>query len=458
MFAMGSVTNLFRNVRPLAARLTRNVSHVRPSYNREPLLRGDNSVLKNRRNKMYIATNQLIDNSVDTAVEKFRQIILEQLQRVEKLMSDTPWTDFKALDTIEIGVCPGDGIGIEISKQAQRILEILLKDATDQGSVHFRLIEGLTIENRAKHHKAIPDDVLHELKACNVILKGPTTTPQKGDQWPNIESANVAMRRELDLFANVRPVHIPQQGIDWSFFRENTEGAYVLGSRGINIGNDVSVDFKVITEPGAERIIRLAFEFAKAKNKTRVTVVTKSNIIKTTDGRFSAKAREISEEYPGITLDEWYIDIMTAKLLDPARRSDFQVLVMPNLYGDILTDEAAQIQGGVGTAGSANIGKNWAMFEAIHGSAPRMVDEGRAQYADPSSMIKASALLLHHIGQVESATRLEKALDICAQFERKVVLTGRPNGATAEAYADYVLEWVTNPELEATWEQYVKGK
>ncbi len=404
---------------------------------------------------MTVAVNQVTSEAVDTAVDKFRQIVTEQLERVEKLKTNSEWTDFNKLSTIEIGVCPGDGIGIEISKQAQRILETLLQDAKEQGKIKFRLIEGLTIENRAKHNKAIPDDVLEELKACDVILKGPTTTPQKGDNWPNIESANVSMRRELDLFACVRPVKVPKLGIDWCFFRENTEGAYVLGSRGFNVGDDVSFDFKVITEPGAERIIRLAFEFAKKNNKTRVTVVTKSNVVKTTDGRFSEMASRVAEEYPGITLDEWYIDIMTAKLLDPARRSGFQVLVMPNLYGDILTDEAGQIQGGVGTAGSANIGKKWAMFEAIHGSAPRMVDEGRAQYADPSSMIKASALLLQHIGQVEPAQRLEKALDICAQFERKVQLTGRSDGATAEAYADYVLGWVNNPELNATWDKYI---
>ena len=202
---------------------------------------------------------------------------------------------------------------------------------------------------------------------------------------PNIESANVAMRRELDLFANVRPVKIPSEGIDWIFFRENTEGAYVLGSRGVDVTNDLSVDFKVITQQGSERIIRMAFEYAKNNNIKYVSAVTKANVVKTTDGRFSRTAKAIAKEYEkyGIKQDEWYIDIMTAKLIDPARRKDFKVMVMPNLYGDILTDEAAQMQGGVGTAGSANIGKQWAMFEAIHGSAPRMVKEGRAKYADP---------------------------------------------------------------------------
>ena len=127
----------------------------------------------------------------------------------------------------------------------------------------FRNIEGLTIERRAAEKAAIPPAVLEEIKKCHVILKGPTTTPRKGDPWPNVESANVAMRKELDLFANVRPVRIPEQGIDWTFYRENTEGAYAVGSKGVNVTEDLGVDFTVVTTQGTERIIRAAFEFAK---------------------------------------------------------------------------------------------------------------------------------------------------------------------------------------------------
>ena len=325
----------------------------------------------------------------------------------------------------------------------------------EKGRIQFVPIAGLTIENRAKHNAAIPEDVLEELKSCHVILKGPTTTPQKGSEWPNIESANVAMRRYLDLFANVRPVAIPEEGVDWMFFRENTEGAYVLGSQGIDVTDDLSVDFKVITEQGAERIIRMAFEYAKNNNIDNVTVVTKSNVVKTTDGRFSAVADRISKDYPGIKWEEGYIDIMTAKLIDPARRTQFRVMVMPNLYGDILTDEAAQMQGGVGTAGAANIGKKWAMFEAIHGSAPRMVEEGRAKYADPASMIRATSMLIRHIGYPELADKLQMALDICGQFEKKLTITGRDNGATGEEYTKYLLEWIANPELKTRWDEEV---
>ena len=148
----------------------------------------------------------------------------------------------------------------------------------------FTDIEGLTIENRAEKGQSIPDDVLEEIRKHHVHLKGPTTTPRKGDPWPNIESCNVSMRRELDLFANVRPVKVPREGIDWVFFRENTEGAYVLGSRGLDVDDDIAFDFTVATSPGAERICRLAFDYAHKNGINRVTAVTKANVIKTTDG------------------------------------------------------------------------------------------------------------------------------------------------------------------------------
>ena len=396
--------------------------------------------------------------NLDTAAEKFKSLMNQQLKRIEHLKKASKWVDYSTKKTITIGICAGDGIGESISHQAQRVLEYTLQNDIKTGKITIKTIEGLTIENRAKHNKAIPDDVLANLKTCDVILKGPTTTPQKGDSWPNIESANVAMRRELDLFACVRPVTVPEKQIDWTFFRENTEGAYALGSQGLTISDDLSVDFKVITEPGAERIIRMAFEFAKNNKKSKVTVITKSNVIKTTDGKFSSVAKRIAKDYEpfGISCDEWYIDIMAAKLIDDQRAHEFQVMVLPNLYGDILTDEAGQIQGGVGTAGSANIGKQYAMFEAIHGSAPRMVTEGRAQYADPCSMIKAASLLLQHIGYTQAAHHIQQALDITTQFEKKLQMTGRDTGATGEAFTNYILEWAQHPNLEKTWKSYTK--
>ncbi|WP_455718719.1 isocitrate/isopropylmalate family dehydrogenase, partial [Anaerosporobacter sp.] len=329
---------------------------------------------------------------IEAAKEQFGKLLEKQLARVEEMKAQGDFVNYKELDKITIGVCGGDGIGPAITGQAQRVLEYLLKDEVATGKVEFKVIDGLTIERRAEELAAIPADVLTELKTCDVILKGPTTTPRKGDGLPNIESANVAMRKELDLFANVRPVRIPEQGIDWTFYRENTEGGYAAGKEGVSVTDDLGIDFTIATSQGCDRIIRAAFEFAKANGKTRVTAVTKANIIKTTDGKFLDNFYRIAKEYDGITADDWYIDIMTAKLLDEQRRRDFQVVVLPNLYGDIITDEAAELQGGVGTAGSANIGKKYAMFEAIHGSAPRMVQEGRDIYADPCSVIRAGAM------------------------------------------------------------------
>lgn len=393
---------------------------------------------------------------IERAKEHFRKLVEEQLDRVEKMKHEQDWIDYTKLSPIKIGSCWGDGIGPIISQETQRVLSFLLKDELKSGKVEFSIIDGLTIENRAKHMKAIPDDVLEELKACHVILKAPTTTPEKGDQWPNIESANVAMRRHLDLFANVRPVKVPKDGIDWMFFRENTEGAYVLGSKGLMVTEDLAFDFKVITKQGAERIIRMAFDYAAKNNINHVTVVTKANVVKTTDGLFLDTAKRIGEEYPSVKWEGWYIDIMTAKLIDPKRRKNFRVMVLPNLYGDILTDEAAEFQGGVGTAGSANIGKRYAMFEAIHGSAPRMIKEGRGKYADPRSLIKAGAMMLQHIGFPEKADKLEMALDICGQFEQKLEITGRDTGATAEEFGNYLMDTMSDPKLKSKWESYLK--
>ena len=378
----------------------------------------------------------------EKAVEHFRQLVEEQLARVERMKQDDGFVDYAALDKLIIGVCGGDGIGPVISKEAARVLEYLLADEVAAGKVEFRYIDGLTIENRIACGKAIPDDVMAQLKECRVILKGPTTTPQAGGDMPNIESANVAMRKALDLFANVRPVKIPEQGIDWTFFRENTEGSYVLGSKGVNVTDDLAFDFTVTTKQGSTRIARLAYEFARANGKPRVSLIQKANVIKTTDGNFLRDCRAVAAEYPEITTDEWYIDITTAKLLDEKRRRDFSVFVLPNLYGDIVTDEAAELQGGVGTAGSANIGAKYAMFEAIHGSAPRMVAEGRDIYADPCSMLRAAVMLLNHIGRNAKAALLERALDICMIEEKRLTITGRSDGATCSAFGDYVMETV----------------
>ena len=289
------------------------------------------------------------EGQILSAVDAFRVLLRQQLERIDHMNTDK--VDFSAKDVVTIGLIDGDGIGAVIFPQARRVLEALLADEIRSGRIILKQIQGLTIENRLALGQSVPQQVLEQIRQCDVLLKGPTTTPMGG----KMESANVTLRRELDLYANVRPVSIPQEGIDWMFFRENTEGEYVLGSRGVSL-DGMAVDFKVTTDAGTRRIARAAFDYARQNGKTRVSIVTKANIMKKTDGKFTAIAHEVAQDYPEITVDDWYIDIMTANLVNPAIRASFQVVLLPNLYGDIITDEAAQIQGGVGTAGSANIG------------------------------------------------------------------------------------------------------
>ena len=375
------------------------------------------------------------ENFIQRAIDDFETLLREQLDRVDRMKDggDCPYCDINK--GVTIGLIGGDGIGPVIMRESERLLRKLLADEISSGKVTLKKIEGLTIENRTALGKSVPDDVLAEIKSCDVLLKGPTTTPKGG----TMESANVTLRRALDLYANVRPVSVPEEGVDWTFFRENTEGEYVLGSRGIEIPGRLTMDFKVTTEPGTRRIARAAFDFASANGKTKVAIVTKANIMKKTDGSFSRICHEIAAEYPEIESEDWYIDIMTANLVNKDIRNQFQVFVLPNLYGDIITDEAAQIQGGVGTAGSANLGSKYAMFEAIHGSAPRMVEEGLAEYANPSSIFKATEMMIRQLGFAEKADRLADALYVCGEKEKKIVVTGTRDGARCSEYADYVM-------------------
>lgn len=365
---------------------------------------------------------------IDRACEHFKKLLIEQQNRLETLQKEKK--DYSKIKTVTIGIIDGDGIGPIIMNQAVRVLEKLLADEIAGGSIILKRIEGLNIERRMGLGVSVPEDVLQKIKSCDVLLKGPTTTPMGG----NMESANVTLRRELDLYANVRPVSIPAEGIEWIFYRENTEGEYVLGSKGVDL-DGMAVDFKVTTDAGTRRIARAAFDYAKQNKKKRVSIVTKANIMKKTDGKFTAICHDVAKEYPGIMVDDWYIDIMTANLVNKDIRAGFQVVVLPNLYGDIITDEAAQIQGGVGTAGSANIGDQYAMFEAIHGSAPRMIEDGLGDYANPASILKAEAMLLRHICRIDAALKLEKALDNC-----KLKVTGYKDGPTCADYAEALME------------------
>ena len=372
--------------------------------------------------------------AIEKATENFRKLLNEELQRVKEISKGdlSEKIDFSILDKLIIGVIAGDGIGPIITREAVKVLEAALSEEISSGSVEIRKIDGLTIENRLEKGESVPKDVLDEIKKCHVLLKGPTETPKGGSKSGDMRSANVTLRSELDLFANVRPVKVPGKNIDWMFFRENTEGEYVLGSRGVEIPDMFAVDFKVISNAGTERIARAAMEYAVKAGKHKIAVVTKANIIKRCDGNFSMICHEVAEDFPGLELEDYYVDIMAAKMIDEGTQSKFEVFVMPNLYGDILTDEAAQIQGGVGTAGSANIGSRYAMFEAIHGSAPRMIESGRGEYANPSSLIKAAAMMLEHTGRVEVASKIEAVL---AKSESKW-----KEEMTAEKFGDWFCE------------------
>jgi len=372
--------------------------------------------------------------NIDEYCNHFKEILMSQLARCEKMENEAEKTDFSTKNTIVIGVIGGDGIGPVIVNETVRVAQKLLESELASGKVLIKHIDGLTIENRLKMNQSVPSDILNEIKSCDVLLKGPTTTPKGG----SLESANVTLRRELDLYANVRPISIPEKNIDWIFYRENTEGEYILGSSGFEIPDTLAFDFKVTTDAGTKRIAKAAFEYAKSNGKTNVSIVTKANIMKKTDGKFSAICHEVAAEYPNINTEEWYVDIMSANLINESIRHKFQVFILPNLYGDIITDEAAQLQGGVGTAGSANIGDKYAMFEAIHGSAPRMIEEGLGDYANPQSLLRAFIMLLRHIGYQNKAKILEDALSAC-DAENKVMVTGSREHATCKEYIDYVI-------------------
>ena len=380
-------------------------------------------------------------SAISQAQGKFGELIQSEFERIERMKQDTEVKDFSKLDKIVVGILPGDGIGPIIMEQAVRVIKALIPDEIASGKVELRHIEGMTIENRAAKLQSLPDDVFEEIKKCDVIIKGPMVTPRAGEPWPNLVSANSLLRRGLELFAAVRPIRIPDKGIDWTFFRENIEGEYIWGNKGIQVDEDLAVDFKVQTKQGSERIARAAFEFARKNGKKNVTIVTKANIVKLADGNFIKAVRKVGEEYPEIEIQERLVDAMCAKMLDPEFNKGIEVVGLPNLYGDIVTDIAAEHQGGLGTASSSNIGNKYAMFEAIHGTAPYLMSHGRGEYADPSSLIRAAGMMLAHIGYADKKVLLEKALDVCTT-EKKVVLTTFTEDASAKEYTDYIIETI----------------
>lgn len=382
------------------------------------------------------------EESVAIAQEKFAALIKEDYKRIDRMNQAQEPLDFNKLDTIVVGILPGDGIGPVIMPLALRVMEALVGEDIASGKIQLRHIEGMTIENRVAKLESLPDECMEQIKQCHVLLKGPMVTPRAGDGLPNLVSANSLLRRGLDLYAAVRPIDIPDRDIHWTFFRENIEGEYIWGNKGIQVDEDLAVDFKVQTRMGSRRIARAAFEFARKNGKHNVTIVTKANIVKLADGNFIKAVREVGKDYPDIEIQERLVDAMCAKMLDPDFNQGIEVVVLPNLYGDIVTDVAAEHQGGLGTASSSNIGDRYALFEAIHGTAPGLCAAGKAGYANPCSLIRAMGQMLIHMGYGEANAKLEKALEICTTGEGAMEVGPKEGMHSADEFVDYLVSTI----------------
>ena len=390
------------------------------------------------------------EEAIQQAKDKFERLIRQELERIEKMKESEEPMDFEHLHKIVLGILPGDGIGPIITKEAVRVLSYLLEEEIAEGKIELRDIEGMTIERRAHLMESLPADVMEKVKNCHVILKGPMVTPRASDPWPNLISPNSLLRRGLELYAAVRPIRIPERNIDWTFFRENIEGEYIWGNKGIEVNEELAVDFKVATKPGIRRIAKAAFEFARKNGKKNVTIITKANIVKLTDGNFIEGIREVGRDYPEIEIQERLVDAMSAKMMDEEFTKGCEVFILPNLYGDIVTDVAAEHQGGLGTASSSNLGDRYALFEAIHGTAPFLMNNGRGNYADPSSIIRAAGMLMAHIGYSDRKALLDEAFDLCTIKERKYVITSDKDGATSEEFTTYLIETMRKLKEEKT--------
>lgn len=299
----------------------------------------------------------------------------------------------------KITIAKGDGIGPEIMDATLSILKAA------SAPLEYEEIQVGEKVYLSGNTSGIPADAWDAIKRNKVFLKAPITTPQGG----GYKSLNVTMRKSLGLFANVRPctsyhpyITTKHPVMDLVIVRENEEDLYA----GIEHQQteDVVQCLKLVSVPGCERIIRYAFEYAKANNRKRVTCFSKDNIMKQTDGLFHRLFDEIAKEYPTIETNHWIVDIGAAKVAN--NPEDFDVIVMQNLYGDIISDISAEISGSVGLGGSSNIGESVAMFEAIHGSAP---DIAGKNMANPSGLLNGAIMMLHHLGEAETAVKIQNA-------------------------------------------------
>ncbi|NLY55773.1 MAG: isocitrate/isopropylmalate dehydrogenase family protein [Firmicutes bacterium] len=298
----------------------------------------------------------------------------------------------------KITLIPGDGIGPEVAGAARQVI-----DALKLGFEWEEAIAGAGAVE--KYGTPLPEETLESIKRNKVALKGPVTTPV----GTGFRSVNVGIRKALDLYANVRPaktmagINSRYTGVDLVIFRENTECLYA----GIEhmIGEDAAESIRLITRKASRRIAQRAFEFARQTGRRRVTAGHKANILKLTDGLFLEAVREVAANYPEIAYDEVIVDALSLRLVvDP---TEFDVLVLPNLFGDIISDLCAGLVGGLGVAPGANLGDDAAVFEAVHGSAPQIAGQN---IANPTALILSAALMLEHLGYTAEAARVHQAV------------------------------------------------
>ena len=306
-----------------------------------------------------------------------------------------------AIVPYRVTLIPGDGIGPEVAEATVRAL------AATGVKIEWERVE-LTGDLIVASHGELPPWVIESIERTHVGIKGPVTTPVAG----GYQSVNVALRKRLDLFANVRPVrNLPglktryqDLPIDMVIFRENTEDLYAGLEH--EVVKDVLTSLKVITRAASERIARYAFKFTRAAHRKKITAVHKANIMKLSDGMFLRCCREVAKEYPEIEYKELIVDNASMQLV--MRPEQFDVLLMPNLYGDIVSDLAAGLVGGLGTVPGANMGAEHAVFEAVHGSAPDIAGKG---IANPTALMLSSVMMLEHLGERTAADRVQKAVE-----------------------------------------------
>jgi len=360
-----------------------------------------------------------------------------------------------------VTLIPGDGVGPEITEATRRVLE-----ATGV-KLNWELAYA-GAEVMAKYGTPLPDSVLESIRKNHVALKGPVTTPV----GTGFRSVNVALRKSLDLYACVRPcktypgVPSPYKDVNIVIIRENTEDLYagVEFEKGTSeaaalisfinqkkdnvIKTDSGLSIKMITETGTRRIVKYAFEYARKYGRKKVTATHKANIMKYSDGLFLAAAREVAKEYPDIEFQDALIDNLCMQLV--RRPQEYDVIVAPNLYGDIISDLCAGLVGGLGLAPGANIGEGIALFEPTHGSAPKYSGQNKV---NPMAMMLSGVLMLRHIGEIKAADRLEKAIAAVIAEGKSVTYDMKsrredPTAVGTSQVADAVIEKLKNITLK----------